>query len=138
MTTNFLVVGGTGKTGRGVPPFDRGTWAGALDIRAFAELAVASGVRRLVLLSGRGDEEAEACEGTAWAADMAVKAPTGPRPLSVTDAAAGIAAASGRDVRCVPDSGGEFAAGQGVPAAEAGALTELFARAAAATGVWTR
>lgn len=32
------------------------------DIRALSELAVASGVRRLVLLSGRGEEEAERCE----------------------------------------------------------------------------
>ncbi len=30
-------------------------------IRSFTELAVASGVRRLVLLSGRGEEEAERC-----------------------------------------------------------------------------
>ncbi|MGW4522150.1 NAD(P)H-binding protein [Amycolatopsis sp. NPDC004378] len=115
MTTNFLVVGGTGKTGRrvadrlrerdlpvrttsrrGVPPFDwadRETWApvlkgvdavyltyypdlvvpeAAADIRAFAELAVAQGVRHLVLLSGRGEEDAGACErivrdaGTGW------------------------------------------------------------------------
>ncbi|MFJ1759521.1 NmrA family transcriptional regulator [Amycolatopsis sp. NPDC088138] len=103
--TKFLVVGGTGKTGRrvadrlrerdlpvritsrrGAPPFewaDRDTWAPVLkgvdavyltyypdlvvpgaadDIRAFTELAVAEGVRHLVLLSGRGEEEAEACE----------------------------------------------------------------------------
>ncbi|MCR6482311.1 NmrA family transcriptional regulator [Amycolatopsis sp. OK19-0408] len=115
MTTNFLVVGGTGKTGRrvadrlrerglgvritsrrGTPPFewaDRATWAPVLagvdavyltyypdlvvpgaadDIRAFAELAVAHGIRHLVLLSGRGEPEAEACErivaaaGTGW------------------------------------------------------------------------
>ncbi len=32
------------------------------DIRALAELAVAEGVQRLVLLSGRGEEEAERCE----------------------------------------------------------------------------
>ncbi len=36
---------------------------GATDaIRAFAEKAVAQGVQRLVLLSGRGEEEAQACE----------------------------------------------------------------------------
>jgi len=36
---------------------------GATDaIRAFVEKAVASGVQRLVLLSGRGEEEAQACE----------------------------------------------------------------------------
>ncbi|WP_410615164.1 NAD(P)H-binding protein [Amycolatopsis sp. lyj-109] len=273
MTTNFLVVGGTGKTGRrvadrlrergvgvritsrrGAPPFDwsdRGTWAAVLagvdavyltyypdlvvpqaadDIRAFTELAVAAGVRHLVLLSGRGEEEAEACEGivraagTGWTilrcswfaqnfsehflldavrageivlpagtvtepfvdvrdiADVAVKVLTepghtgelyeltGPRLLSFADAAAEIAAASGQDVRYVPVSAAEFAtaaASQGVPEAEVGALTELFAhvldgrnesvtsdvarvlgrpatdfadfaRVAAATGVWTR
>ena len=68
------------------PPFDwenRSTWAGALGgidavyisyypdlaapgatdaIRAFSELAVKSGVRRLVLLSGRGEAEAQAAE----------------------------------------------------------------------------
>src|SRR5918993_1273229 len=100
-----LVLGGTGKTGRGVgeglakrglpvrigsrsaePPFDwekRDTWATALDgvsaayvsyypdlaipgapeaVRSFTELAVESGVRRLVLLSGRGEEEAQSAE----------------------------------------------------------------------------
>ncbi|HET6707524.1 NmrA family NAD(P)-binding protein [Amycolatopsis sp.] len=273
MTTNFLVVGGTGKTGRrvadrlrerglpvritsrrGAPPFDwsdRGTWAKALtgvdavyltyypdlvvpeaaaDIRAFTELAAAFGVRHLVLLSGRGEEEAEVCEGIVRAAgpgwtilrcswfaqnfsehflleavrggeivlpagsvtepfvdvrdvaDVAVKVLTepghtgelyeltGPRLLSFADAAAAIAAATGRDVRYVPVPAGEFAAAaasQGVPEAEVGALTELFARVldgrnssvtsgvarvlgrpatdfadfardAAATGVWTR
>lgn len=68
------------------PPFDwenRSTWTGALGgidavyisyypdlaapgatdaIRAFSELAVKSGVRRLVLLSGRGEAEAQAAE----------------------------------------------------------------------------
>ena len=34
----------------------------AESIRAFVEQAVASGVKRLVLLSGRGEEEAQACE----------------------------------------------------------------------------
>jgi uncharacterized protein YbjT (DUF2867 family) len=32
------------------------------DIRALSELAIAAGVQRLVLLSGRGEEEAERCE----------------------------------------------------------------------------
>jgi uncharacterized protein YbjT (DUF2867 family) len=80
----------------GAPPFDwedRTTWAAALQnvksvyiayypdlavpgaaatIRSFAELAVQSGARRLVLLSGRGEEEAQQCErvvqaaGTEW------------------------------------------------------------------------
>jgi uncharacterized protein YbjT (DUF2867 family) len=68
------------------PPFDwddRDTWAAALDgvgsvyisyypdlaipgapeaVRAFAELAMDRGVRRLVLLSGRGEEEAQSAE----------------------------------------------------------------------------
>lgn len=70
----------------GEPPFDweeRATWASALrgvgsvyvsyqpdlavpgatdDVRAFADLAVRSGVRRLILLSGRGEEEARRAE----------------------------------------------------------------------------
>jgi len=70
----------------GNPPFhwgDQGTWDAVLDgvtaayisyapdlaipgatdaIRAFVERAVARGVRRLVLLSGRGEEEAQECE----------------------------------------------------------------------------
>ncbi|KAA0022049.1 NAD(P)H-binding protein [Antrihabitans cavernicola] len=72
---------------------DRSTWAGALDgvgsvylsfqpdlavpgapddIRAFVRAAAAAGVQRLVLLSGRGEPEAEQCEemvrrsGIAW------------------------------------------------------------------------
>jgi uncharacterized protein YbjT (DUF2867 family) len=101
----FLVVGGTGKTGRRVaerlrargaavravsrstePAFDwaeEATWGPVLDgvgaayltfhpdlalpgaaerIRAFATLAAAKGVRRLVLLSGRGEPETEPSE----------------------------------------------------------------------------
>jgi uncharacterized protein YbjT (DUF2867 family) len=42
---------------------------GAIDtIRAFADTAVASGVRRLVLLSGRGEDEAQRAEETVKAA----------------------------------------------------------------------
>jgi uncharacterized protein YbjT (DUF2867 family) len=65
---------------------------------------------------------------------------TGPRLLSFADAAADISAASGRDVRYVPVSAEEYAAAveYGLPEEEAGALTELFARDAAATGVWAR
>lgn len=72
----------------GTPPFDwedQATWAAALrdveavyvtyypdlaapgaaaSIGSFAELAAGGGVRRLVLLSGRGEEEARACERT--------------------------------------------------------------------------
>jgi uncharacterized protein YbjT (DUF2867 family) len=72
----------------GEPPFDweeRATWAPALKdvesvyvsyypdlaapgaaatVRSFVELAVESGIRRLVLLSGRGSEEAQASEQT--------------------------------------------------------------------------
>ena len=108
MTENstYLVVGGTGKTGRrvidrlndrrlhvrvgsrsGQPAFDwnadPATWAPLLQgvtaayvtyypdlafpgaaesIRAFGQLAGEAGVRRLVLLSGRGEEEAEVSE----------------------------------------------------------------------------
>ena len=112
----FLVVGGTGKTGRrvverltvrglpvrigsrsGRPPFDWNadpdSWAPLLEgvdaayltyypdlafpgaaesIRAFARRAVEAGVRRLVLLSGRGEEEAQVSEqgvresGVSW------------------------------------------------------------------------
>jgi uncharacterized protein YbjT (DUF2867 family) len=112
----YLVLGGTGKSGRrvarrlkarglpvrigsraGLPPFDWNadpdSWAplvrgvaaayityhpdlafpgAAESIRAFAEQATQAGVRRLVLLSGRGEEEAEESEqgvrdcGTDW------------------------------------------------------------------------
>ncbi|BCB75602.1 NAD(P)H-binding protein [Phytohabitans flavus] len=102
----YLLIGGTGKTGRrvnnrltaqglpvrvgsrsGQPPFDWNadpdTWnplfegvtaayityypdlafpGAAESIRAFAEGAAAAGVERLVLLSGRGEEEAEVSE----------------------------------------------------------------------------
>jgi uncharacterized protein YbjT (DUF2867 family) len=123
--TTFLILGGTGKTGRRVadklrarglavravsrstePPFDwydEATWGPVLDgdgadnagdtaveaayltfhpdlalpgaaerIRAFSTLAAAKGVRRLVLLSGRGEPETEPSEraviesGTGW------------------------------------------------------------------------
>jgi len=80
----------------GTPPFDwmnADTWAPALQdmdavyitfqpdiavpgaqplIKAFADLAVKHGIKKLVLLSGRGEEEAQQCEslimnsGTAW------------------------------------------------------------------------
>lgn len=101
----FLVIGGTGKTGRRVVarltdrnipvrvgsrsaplPFDwedPTSWPAVLEgmthvyvvfypdlaipqavnaIQAFTDLAVQSGVQRLVLLSGRGEEEAQKCE----------------------------------------------------------------------------
>jgi uncharacterized protein YbjT (DUF2867 family) len=81
-----LVVGGKGKTGRrvaerlaarglparvgsrsGEPPFDSYypdlAIPGAVEaVRSFAELAVQNGIRRLVLLSGRGEEEAQRAE----------------------------------------------------------------------------
>jgi len=104
--TTYLVIGGTGKTGRrvidrlnarglrvragsrsGQPPFDwnadPATWVPLLrgvtgayityypdlafpgaaeSIEAFARLATEAGVGRLVLLSGRGEEEAEQSE----------------------------------------------------------------------------
>jgi uncharacterized protein YbjT (DUF2867 family) len=77
----------------GTPPFDwedRTTWAAALDgatsayvsfypdlavpgakdaVAAFTEAALAAGTRRLVLLSGRGEEEAQAAERALQASD---------------------------------------------------------------------
>lgn len=70
---------------------DKSTWAAALDgisavylsyapdlavpgatdsVRSFVELAVDAGVRRLVLLSGRGEEEAQACERIVQETDL--------------------------------------------------------------------
>jgi len=160
-------------------------------IRDFSKLAVDHGVRRLVLLSGRGEEEAVVSEqgvrdsGAEWTVvraswfaqnfsehfllepvlageivlpagsvtepfidvedivDVAVTALTtdghdgqvyeltGPRLLGFADAAAEIGKASGRDVRYVPVSAAEFAAGaaeQGVPEEEIEGLTDLFTR----------
>jgi uncharacterized protein YbjT (DUF2867 family) len=197
----------------GEPPFDwnnQATWAPVLQdvrsvyvsyypdlafpgasasIRAFAELAVASGALRLVLLSGRGEEEAAVSEqavrdsGADWTvlrstwfsqnfsehfllepvlsgvialpagnvaepfvdaediADVAVAALTedghtgevyeltGPRLLTFADAAAEIAAATGRDIRYVPVSAEQYASAAkqaGVPTEQIAALTELF------------
>lgn len=230
----YLLIGGTGKTGRrvndrlttrglpvrvgsrsGRPPFDWNadpdSWLPLLEgvtaayvtyypdlafpgaaesIRAFAERATAAGVRRLVLLSGRGEEEAEVSErelcavATEWTvvratwfaqdfnehfllppvlageialptdvpepfvdledvADVAVAALTedghhgktyeltGPRLVTFGEAAAEIAAASGRPVRFVRVTPAECTARMvagGVPAEEAEALTDLFAR----------
>ncbi|MFI7119156.1 NmrA family transcriptional regulator [Amycolatopsis sp. NPDC049868] len=160
-------------------------------IRDFSKLAVDHGVRRLVLLSGRGEEEAVVSEqgvrdsGAEWTVvraswfaqnfsehfllepvlageivlpagsvtepfidvedivDVVVTALTtdghdgevyeltGPRLLGFADAAAEIGKASGRDVRYVPVSAAEFAAGaaeQGVPEEEIEGLTDLFTR----------
>lgn len=160
-------------------------------IRDFSKLAVEHRVRRLVLLSGRGEEEAVVSEqgvrdsGAEWTVvraswfaqnfsehfllepvlageivlpagsvtepfidvedivDVAVTALTtdghdgevyeltGPRLLGFADAAAEIGKASGRDVRYVPVSAAEFAAGaaeQGVPEEEIEGLTDLFTR----------
>ena len=195
------------------PPFDwenPDTWAAALDgagaayvsyypdiampgaveaITAFAETALEQGVRRLVLLSGRGEEEAQRAEravresGADWTivrcgwfsqnfsegffaegvaagevvlpstsvpepfvdvediADVAAKALsedghvgqvyelTGPRLLTFEEAVGEIAAATGREVRYVPVSNEEFAAGareQGVPEDLVEFLTYLF------------
>jgi uncharacterized protein YbjT (DUF2867 family) len=203
---------------------------GAADtLGAFAELAVAAGVTRLVLLSGRGEPQAELSEQAvrssapnctvlrcSWfaqnfsehfllgpvldgvialpagdvsepfvdlddVADVAVAALvddghagatyelTGPRSITFAEAAAEIAAASGRHVKYVPVSEAEFVVGavaDGLPVDEAEALADVFekvldgrnssattdvamilgrparnfrdyARAAAATGVWT-
>jgi uncharacterized protein YbjT (DUF2867 family) len=187
----------------GEPPFDwedRGTWEAVLEgvgsvyvtyqpdlavpgaadaVRSFADLAVESGVRRLVLLSGRGEDGAERGEeavresGAEWTilrssffdqnfsesfflgpvlggelalpagdvaepfvdaediADVAVAALTqdghagelyeltGPRLLTFREAVDEISRATGREVRYVPVSTEEFAAGlerEGIPA----------------------
>ncbi|MDQ3695438.1 MAG: NAD(P)H-binding protein [Chloroflexota bacterium] len=153
---------------------------GAVDaVRSFTALAVANGVRRLVLLSGRGEDEAERAEqvvqhaGLDWTivrsswfaqnfsenylldavlggevalpagdvgepfvdaddiADVAVAAltedghtgqlyeVTGPRLLTMADAVAEIAAATGREIRFIPVSPEAYVAAmteQGVPA----------------------
>ncbi|HEX2806682.1 MAG TPA: hypothetical protein VHN80_10985 [Kineosporiaceae bacterium] len=199
----------------GEPPFDwgdRSTWAPALrgvgavyisyhpdlafpgaaeQIRDLAATAVATGARRLVLLSGRGEEEAVVSEqgvrdaGVEWTilrstwfsqdfsehfllepvlegvialpggavaepfidledvADVAVAVLTGdghggqvyeltgPRLLTFADAAAEIGAATGRQIRYLPVSPGEYAAaltGYGMPQDDAAALAELFSR----------
>jgi uncharacterized protein YbjT (DUF2867 family) len=49
---------------------DLATPGAADSIRAFVDQAVARGVERLVLLSGRGEEEAQACERIIQAADV--------------------------------------------------------------------
>jgi uncharacterized protein YbjT (DUF2867 family) len=197
----------------GEPPFDwedRSTWAPALDgvasayisyypdiaipgavenVRSFAELALEQGARRLVLLTGRGEEEAQLAEQAvqdtgadltivrcAWfmqnfsedylvepilagevvlpadaelepfvdaddIADVAVAALTddrhigelyeltSPRLLTFRDAVGEIAKASGREIRYVPVSVEEYAAGAaeyGVPAEFVEFLTYLF------------
>ncbi|HEY6887725.1 MAG TPA: NmrA family transcriptional regulator [Solirubrobacter sp.] len=190
--------------------YDEKTWPGALEdvsavyvsyypdlaiegaperIGAFARLAASKGVRRLVLLSGRGEPEAQRSEreliaaGTEWTvvrcswfaqnfseaflldgvlageialpagdvpepfvdvediADVATAALTedghhgeiyeltGPRALRFDEAAAEIAAATGRDVRFVRVPGAAFHAGMveaGVPEDEAGLVSWLF------------
>jgi uncharacterized protein YbjT (DUF2867 family) len=197
----------------GEPPFDwedRSTWAPALDgvasayvsyypdiaipgavekVRSLAELALEHGVRRLVLLSGRGEEEAQRAEravqetGADWTivrcawfmqnfsedflvepivggevvlpagdepepfvdaddiADVAVAALTddrhigelyeltSPRLLTFAEAVGEIARATGREIRYVPVSIEEYAAGAaefGVPADFVEFLTYLF------------
>jgi uncharacterized protein YbjT (DUF2867 family) len=163
---------------------------GAADlVGSFANLAVKNGVPRLVLLSGRGEEEAEHAEQAVRAsgadltivrstwfmqnfsedymvdhvlageialpggetpepfvdaddiADVAVAGLTddthvgelyeltGPRPLTLTDVADELSTATGRDIRYVPVSIEEFAAGaaeQGMPPEAIDVLTYLF------------
>jgi uncharacterized protein YbjT (DUF2867 family) len=197
----------------GHPPFDwedEATWAPALRgvssayvsyypdlaipgapaaVRAFGELAVERGTRRLVLLSGRGEEEAQRAEREvretgadvtivrcAWfmqnfsedyllepirdgevvlpagdepepfvdaddIADVAVAAlaenghvgelyePTSPRLMTFAEAVGEISRATGREIRYVPISVEEYAAGaadHGVPHEFVGFLTYLF------------
>jgi uncharacterized protein YbjT (DUF2867 family) len=168
------------------------TFPGAAEaIAAFARRAVASGARRLVLLSGRNLPEAERAErgvtesGAEWTvlraswfcqnfseeflqesvragefalptapgrtepfidledlADVAAAALangdhaghiyelTGPRPLSMDEAAAAIGAATGREIRFTAVSAEEHTrllTGQGLPPEPAALLTGLFA-----------
>ncbi len=196
----------------GEPPFDwedRATWSPAVEgagavyvsyypdiaipgavakVRAFVELALEKGVRRQVLLSGRGEEEAERSEqavqetGADWTivrcawfmqnfsedfmlesildgelalpagdqlepfvdaddiADVAVAALTddrhigelyeltSPRLMTFADAVGEIARATGRDIRYVPLTIEEYAAGAAeyVPPDFVGFLTYLF------------
>jgi uncharacterized protein YbjT (DUF2867 family) len=197
----------------GEPPFDWDkpeTWAPALQgmssayisyypdiavpgaadlVGSFANVAGKNGVPRLVLLTGRGEEEAEHAEQavrdsgadltivrSTWfmqnfsedymvdyvlageialpggetpepfvdaddIADVAVAALTddkhvgelyeltGPRPLTLTDVAEELSAATGRDIRYAPVSIEEFAAAaveQGMPAEAIDVLTYLF------------
>jgi uncharacterized protein YbjT (DUF2867 family) len=197
----------------GHPPFDwedEATWAPALRgvssayvsyypdlaipgapaaVRAFGELAVERGTRRLVPLSGRGEEEAQRAEREvretgadvtivrcAWfmqnfsedyllepirdgevvlpagdepepfvdaddIADVAVAAlaenghvgelyePTSPRLMTFAEAVGEISRATGREIRYVPISVEEYAAGaadHGVPPEFVGFLTYLF------------
>lgn len=163
---------------------------GAADtVGKFADLAVANGVRRLVLLSGRGEEGARQAEirvqesGAAWTivrcaffnqnfsenfadavrsgvlampggntaepfldaediADVVVAALTderhigelyeltGPRLLTLADAAAEIGAAVGREVRYLPVTAEDFAAelvAHGMPEQHAVPVSELIA-----------
>ena len=157
-------------------------------VEALAELAVANGTRRLVLLSGRGEEEAQRAEealresGAAWTilrcswfsqnfSELLPRAPagrragaargrgpravrgrrghsrrrgraltedghsgrlyelTGSRLLTFAEAVAEIARASGRELRYVPISMEEFAAGlaeEDVPEDVVSLLTYLF------------
>ncbi|MBV6755586.1 hypothetical protein [Rhodococcus opacus] len=126
MTTapHTLVLTATGKVGSRV--LTRDTWRPALDgitsvyiayypdlaapgaaevVEEFAGLAVANGARRLVLLSGRGETEAERGE------------------------LAEIAEAAGREIRYTPVTSEEYStalAGLGVPSDAIGLLTYLF------------
>ena len=160
-------------------------------VTAFAKAAAAAGVTRLVLLSGRGEPDAEPAEqgvrnsGVEWTilrcswfmqnfsehflhqpvldgvfalpagdvpepfldvddlADVAVAALTqsghtgrvyeltGPRLLTFADAAVELSAATGHDVRYLPVTPEEYAAGAaaaGVPAEEITPLTDLLVR----------
>lgn len=199
----------------GQPPFDwadDSTWAAALDgvdsayicyypdisfpeaaprVRAFAQAAARGGVTRLVLLSGRGEPDAEPAErgvresGADWTilrcswfmqnfsehfliepvlegvialpardvaepfldvedlADVAVAALTqpghggqvyeltGPQLLTFAEVAAELSGALGREIRYLPVTPEQYAAGAadaGVPAEEIAPLTDLFAR----------
>ncbi len=109
-------------------------------IAAFTAQAVAAGVRRVVLLSGRGEPEAAECEGIVRASGLEwtvvrdghageVYEVTGPRALTFAEAVAEIGRAAGREIAFVPVSADDYAAAlkeHGLPDDVIGFLTYLF------------
>jgi uncharacterized protein YbjT (DUF2867 family) len=118
---------------------------GATDsIQLFVDKAVAKGVTRLVLLSGRGEEEAQACERIVQATDIEwtivrsmteaghpyeIYEVTGPRLLTFSELAEEITEAAGRGVQFVripPEAFAEGIAEAGVTEDVAWLLNYLF------------
>ena len=134
-------------------------------VGAFADLAVATGARRLVLLSGRGEAGARAGE-VAFPAPQTLAEPfidaediaevavaaltgdrhvgqlyevTGPRLLSWADAVAEIATAAGRPIRYAPVSLEAYATlllENQVPAEDVRLLTDVFGEVLDGRNAW--